>query len=169
MRTGHRNTKKKQANKNMRNIPKSKLMKKKHLKLQIYIQQIIRKLRKNTVQKYQKYPKPVLSQLFTKTNLHRYLTHTHTLTHYKVCRIFVGIYHKERQHCASQICLTDLSLFLDNLSTLRRALSPSLSLSLSGLTLLPFRSFSLNCAKKESISVSFPHTHTEKVRVISIC
>lgn len=95
MRTGHRNTKKKyQANKNMRNIPKSKLMKKKHLKLQIYIQQIIRKLRKNTVQKYQKYPKPVLSQLFTKTNLHRYLTHTHTLTHYRAqkCAVFLLVY-----------------------------------------------------------------------------
>lgn len=145
----------------MRNIPNSTLMKK----------QTFKTTNKNTTN-YQKIAEkyrtkiPKIRKTCIVATLHKYeftqvlKTHIHSYTHQssKVCSIFVGIYHIERQNCASQICLTDLSLFLDNLSTLRRALS----LSLSGPTLLPFRSFSLNSAKKRVYLCLNPaHSHTE--------
>lgn len=149
----------------MTNIPKSSLMKKQTFKTTNINTTNYQKIAEKYRTKIPKIPKTCIV-----ATLHKYeftqVLNTHTLLHtpeLKSVQYFCW-YIPQRK---TTLCLTDLSLFLDNLSTLRRALSPSLSLS--GLTLLPFRSFSLNSAKKESISVSIPHTHTQKVRVISIC
>lgn len=144
----------------MRNIPNSTLMKK----------QTFKTTNKNTTN-YQKIAEkyrtkiPKIRKTCIVATLHKYeftqvlKTHTHSYTHQssKVCSIFVGIYHIERQNCASQICLTDLSLFLDNLSTLRRALSLSFWPYLAPVSLILIE----QCQKRVYLCLNPAQSHTE--------
>lgn len=144
----------------MTNIPKSSLMKKQTFKTTNINTTNYWKIAEKYRTKIPKIPKTCIVATLHKYEFTQVLnTHTHTLLHtpeLKSVQYFCW-YIPQRK---TTLCLTDLSLFLDNLSTLRRALSPSLSLS--GLTLLPFRSFSLNSAKKRVYLCLNPtHSHTE--------
>lgn len=152
MRTGHRNTKQNTKQTKIWEIYQTlHWWKSKHLKLQIKIQQIIRKLRKNTAQKFQKYAKPVLSQLFTNTNLHRYLKHTHTLTHTRAqkCAVFYWyIPHRKTKLRVTDLPNWPLPIFGQSFDFTTRSLSLFLALPCSRFAhshwIVPKKSLSLS-------------------------
>lgn len=87
----------------MTNIPKSSLMKKQTFKTTNINTTNYWKIAEKYRTKIPKIPKTCIVATLHKYEFTQVLnTHTHSYTHQssKVCSIFVGIYHEERQHSA---------------------------------------------------------------------